>query len=201
VYAAGWHPSHLKLATVGDAPPEVLLSSGEGHLQEPAFSPDGGRIAFIAGGWDHSNALWVIDADGTDRRKLAGGDWSHVDGLVWSPDGERLAFSCRCPAGTGVYTIRADGSRLTRVSADEFAESMPLPQWSPDGSQVALVHEDLSYTVGQPTTGTLVVVGAKGGEERQLIRFQLFRGDDRGNVRRLTIAWTARRPAAPSFSP
>jgi hypothetical protein len=193
VYAAGHHPSHLKLATVGDAPPEVMLSSEDGHLQEPAFSPDGGRIAFIAGGGDHSNALWIIDADGTNRRKLAGGDWSHVDHLVWSPDAERLAFSCRCPAGTGVYTIRVDGSRLTLVSAEE-GESMPMPQWSPDGSQVALVHEHNDVIAsGRPTTGTLVVVGAEDGDERQLVRLRLSRVDDQANVRLVTIAWN---PAA-----
>jgi Tol biopolymer transport system component len=188
VYVAGAHPSRLEVATVGDAPPEVLLSTVEGHLDSPAFSPDSGRIAFIDGGGDHANALWVIDADGTNRRKLAGGDWAHVDGLVWSPDGERLAFSCRCPGGTGVYTIRADGTRFTLVSADE---EMPVPQWSPDGSQIALVHAHNSVIiVGQPTTttATLVVVGAEGGEERQLIHFELalLEGE---NPRRLTIAW------------
>lgn len=181
------HLTRLELATVGDAPPSSLLSKPSGFLGSPAFSPDGGRIAFIEGGGDHSNALWVIDADGTNRRKLAGGDWAHAYYLVWSPDGERLAFSCGCPAGTGVYTIRADGTRLTLVSADE---DMPVPQWSPDGSQIAFVHEDDDViTVGQPTAGTLVVVGAEGGGERQLVRFQLSRVDDLGNVRQLTIAW------------
>jgi hypothetical protein len=176
----------LELATVGGAPPEVLPSTKDGNLDSsPAFSPDGRRIAFIYGGGDHSNALWVIDADGTNRRKLAGGDWAHVHYLVWSPDGERLAFSCGCsPAGRGVYTIRADGSRLTLVSADE---SMPMPQWSPDGSQIALVHE-LAIPLGR-TTGTLVVVGAEGGEEHEILRFQLFRANDLGDVRQVTIAW------------
>jgi hypothetical protein len=191
VYPSGHHPGFLELATMGDAPAEMLLESEEGHPDSPTFSPDGGRIAYIAGGGDHSNALWVIDADGTDRRKLAGGDWGHVDHLVWSPDGERLAFGCRCPAGTGVYTIRADGSRLTLVSAPPEDEWLPMPQWSPDGSRVALVHE-ASYTVGRPKTATLVVVGAEGGEEYPFMRFRV--------PRRLTIAWTARRPAARSFS-
>ena len=194
VYAAGWHASRLELATLGDAPPEVLLSSEEGQLQEPAFSPDGGRIAYIDGGGDHSNALWVVDADGTSRRKLAGGDWSHVDHLVWSPDGERLAFSCRCPTGTGVYTIGADGTRLTLASAPREDEWMPMPQWSPDGSQIALIHDDYDVIAsGQPTTGTLVVVGAKGGEERRLARLRLSRVDGRANFRPVTIAWNPAR--------
>lgn len=187
VYAAlGNDGSRLEVASVGGGSAPVVLRSSDATLGTPAFSPDGERIAYIEGGGDHSNALWVIDADGSNRRKVAGGDWSHVYDLVWSPDGERLAFNCRCPAGTGVYTIRADGSGLTLVSADE---GMPMPQWSPDGSQIALVHQDYDViTVGQPTTATLVVVGADGGEERQLVHFELALLDGE-NPRRLTIAW------------
>jgi dipeptidyl aminopeptidase/acylaminoacyl peptidase len=192
VYGAGDDSSRLEVVTVGGGSPQVLLSSKQGGLYWPAFSPDGGRIAFIYGGGDHANALWVIDTDGTNRRKLAGGDWAHVDGLVWSPDGKRLAFSCGCPAGRGVYTIRADGTRFTLVSADEKIP-MSAPQWSPDGSQIALVHTNNDViTPGQPTTATLVVVGAEGGEERQLVRFQLALLDQE-NPRRLTIAWNPAR--------
>jgi hypothetical protein len=192
------HPYRLEVATVGDGPPAVLLTSEELHYGDPAFSPDGRRIAYIEGGGDHSNALWIMDADGTNRRKVAGGDWGHVYDLVWSPDGERLAFNCGCPGGDGgVYTIRADGTGLTLVSAEQSLA--PVVQWSPDGSQVALVHHDeCAYMVGcvvtvgegEPTLATLVVVGAEGGEERQLIRFRLAPYDDEGNSPPpLTIAW------------
>jgi Tol biopolymer transport system component len=190
------HPYRLEVATFGSGPPAVLLSSAEGHLEAPAFSPEGGRIAYFDGGGDHSNGLWAIDADGSNRRKVAGGDWGHVDGLVWSPDGERLAFNCDCPGGDGAYTIRADGTGLTLVSAGPLA---PGVQWSPDGSQVALVHHDecasmvgcvVHVGAGEPTLATLVVVGAAGGEERQLIHFRLAPYDDLGNAPPpLTIAW------------
>lgn len=43
-------------------------------------------------------------------------------------------------------------------------------------------------TPGQPTTATLVVVGAEGGEERQLVHFELALLDGE-NPRWLTIAW------------
>ena len=87
-----------------------------------------------------------------------------------------------------MYTIRPDGSALTMVSADEDGDG-PVPQWSPDGSQIALVHQDIDViTPSRTTTATLVVVGAEGGEECQLVRFQLGLLD-RENPRRLTIAW------------
>jgi hypothetical protein len=188
----GDHPFRLEVATVGDGPPAVLLTSEELHYGDPVFSPDGRRIAYIEGGGDHANGLWVMDADGTNRRKVAGGDWGHVYDLVWSPDGERLALS----GGDGVYTIRADGTGLALASADQSLA--PVVQWSPDSSQVALVHHDecgymegCFQTVGEdPTLATLVVVGAEGGEERQLIHFRLAPYDDDGNTPpSLTIAW------------
>lgn len=188
VYAVADHASssRLEVATLGDASPAVVLSSEESVLARPAFSPDGRRIAYIDGGVDHSNALWVMDADGSNRRKVAGGDWGHVYDLVWSPDGERLAINCHCPGGHGTFTIRPDGTELTLVSADGW---LPEPQWSPDGSQIALVHANNDViTVGQPTTATLVVVGAEGGEERQLVHFELALLDGE-NPRWLRIAW------------
>jgi hypothetical protein len=175
----GDHPYRLEVATVGDGPPAVLLTSEELHLGAPAFSPDGRRIAYVEGGGDHSNGLWVMDADGTNRRKIAGGDWAHVVGLVWSSDGERLAFSCPCPGGEGVYTIRADGTSMTLLAAEP---SLPMPQWSPDGSQIAFVPGEFDFQVTEPPEGSLVVVGAQGGEGRRI----LARG--RGLVTP-TIAW------------
>ena len=72
------------------------------------------------------------------------------------------------------------------MSADEWS---PVPQWSPDGSQIALVHANNNViALGQPTTATLVVVGADGGEERELVHFELALLDEE-NPRRLTIAW------------
>jgi hypothetical protein len=79
----GDHPFRLEMATVGHGSPAVLLTSEELHYGDPVFSPDGRRIAYIEGGGDHANGLWVMDADGTNRRKVAGGDWGHVyDRLV-----------------------------------------------------------------------------------------------------------------------
>ena len=89
---------------------------------------------------------------------------------------------------------RRCGERLTLASAPRADEWMPMPQWSPDGSQIALIHGDYDVIAsGQPTTRTLVVVGAKGGEERRLARLRLSRVDGQANFRPVTIAWNPAR--------
>jgi hypothetical protein len=68
VYVVGFEPSRLEVATVGGGSAPVVLRSSDVTLGSVAFSPDGGRIAFIEGAADHSNGLWVMNADGSNPR-------------------------------------------------------------------------------------------------------------------------------------
>ena len=73
---------------------------------------------------------------------------------VWSPDGERLAFLVnegqRLPYRHILYSVRADGSEMTRIGETIGVPSPPqlpqrifiplvLPSWSPDGEFLAFV--------------------------------------------------------------
>ena len=61
-----------------------------------AWSPDGKRIAFAyidsspANGTDANAGLWVVNADGSNRRQLT--RYAVGTNPVWSPDGRRIAF-------------------------------------------------------------------------------------------------------------
>ena len=94
---------------------------------QPAWSPDGRRIAFVRG-----SELWVMDADGTDARALEG-----VRGTepAWAPDGRRLVFTSDGYRGRfGLAIVKADGSSgrtLTTLGRDSS------PAWSPDGRRIA----------------------------------------------------------------
>ena len=106
---------------------------------EPAWSPDASQIAFSSarsGSFD----LFVMDADGTDTRRLTSGkqDDSHP---TWSSDGARLAFERE----GDIYVTGVDGSGLRRISETTVEEREP--SWSPDGSLIAYV---------QRTPGTAV---------------------------------------------
>ncbi len=96
---------------------------------EPAWSPDGSRIAFSSrrsGTFD----LYVMNADGTGTERLTSGgkNDSHP---TWSPSGTTIAFA---RAGD-IYVMNADGSGPRRVSDPSVEESEPA--WSPDGGWIA----------------------------------------------------------------
>ncbi len=123
------------------------------QVQQPTFSPDGKRIAYAIGGGDHSNSVWLMDADGSDAHQVVSNEtneWpGHVRGLAWSPAGDRIALGL----GGKIYSFATDGSDFTQIAggdttcgpADPCAVKLPRsaesPYWSPDGSQIA-------YTTG-----------------------------------------------------
>lgn len=108
----------------------VTKLTGTGGGNEPAWSPDGKRIAFV-----RDDGIWVMDADGSQAKQIhhdpAGDEWP-----VWSPDGRQVAFlaSPVCgPCDPGITwalsIINADGSGLRKIPD---MSSPDRPAWSPD---------------------------------------------------------------------
>ena len=114
---------------------------------DAVFSPDGSQIAYFAGGGDHDNSLWVMNADGSGSRVLLKDrgfmkSSAELGSLGWFPDGRRLMFSMGNSLGYpqgSIYVVGADGSGLTRVIANGTN-----PKVSPDGSRIA--YDRLNYS-------------------------------------------------------
>ena len=114
----------------------------------PVRSPDGDRIAVIAGGGDYRGEIYTMSQDGSDVQSLGLVDVrvAHVP-PVWSPNGQRLAFVANegelyTRERRTVYTVRPDGSELVKVG--EMGASLPYPDdltvapaWHPDGERIA----------------------------------------------------------------
>ncbi len=103
-----------------------------------ALSPDGRRIAFVAG-TGTATRLYVKDL-GTERVTSLGDDVPGLHRLPrWSPDGRRLALL----SGSRLYEVPGDGGPARELAtADSATGLVAFPEWSPDGTSIAYVHDD-----------------------------------------------------------
>jgi Tol biopolymer transport system component len=117
------------------------LLVGEGD--EPLYSPDGTKIVFTEWyehrAWSPKRDRWVfretadlflVNADGSHRRRL-----THTPGRAemlggWDPSGERIAYSQFRGSTGAVMEINADGTCPTTVLSKDGA-SFFSPVWRP----------------------------------------------------------------------
>lgn len=110
---------------------------------EPAWSPDGKRIAYRCGDGDVNNIICLMNADGTNVKQLA---TSLADfGPSWSPDGKKIVFSRKGDAGLfyRVYIVDLENNNSVRPlypdgPGFERGEGF-APAWSPDGTRIAFI--------------------------------------------------------------
>jgi Tol biopolymer transport system component len=134
-----------------------------------SWSPDGKRLAFISGD-SGERAVYVVNADGTDLRRLAldhpadpdFGLWDADSPPRWSPSGDRIAFT-RWEESAGapqqIWVIAPDGTSAARLTSGRWDSIMPA--WSPDGSRIAFVS-----STGQRSC--IFLMNAEGSGMRQL---------------------------------
>lgn len=113
---------------------------GEGDKVQPAWSPDGTKLAFVASSSDPNNDtdIFMLDlsVEGKEPVNLTAhrGDDSEP---AWSPDGKWIAFTSKNQAGTNlIYVMNPAGTDLRKVSTS-YDES--APQWSPDSKELIFV--------------------------------------------------------------
>ncbi|MEB1528498.1 winged helix-turn-helix domain-containing protein [Xanthomonas sp. WHRI 7945] len=160
----------------GSAPPRPLLVPGAGYSDRlPAWSPDGGRIAFARLGPDGQCQVMVAAADGhRAARPAVRCDGTELLSFAWTPDGRGLLFGSmtgRQP-GRGIRVLDLASGRWRAlpytVAAGEFDY---MPRYSPDGQWIAFVRN--------PQMGGLWRIPAAGGRAEPLTReFAEIRGWD-----------------------
>lgn len=134
------------------------VSNEAGPYGPPAWSPDGGRVAFesFRTGSQLSD-IWAVDPDGSNLTNVT--DAAYRARLPdWSPDGLRIAFVV--DAGVdGLRAVDADGSNPT-VLADSVG--LAAPRWSPDGGRIALERQGDVWAVDPDGTNLTNLTGGAG---------------------------------------
>jgi hypothetical protein len=165
----------------GADPPRRLTAAGE---DQPTFGP-AGEILFRQSE-DHANYLFVMHADGSNRRKVM--PTPIIERRSVSPD-RRLAFviaPINAVPTTAVLAVPLDGGPIRRI-----CPSSCQVRWSPDGARMYITWPQMTIAIPVPkgeSMPALPVAGVQSGVDpatipgSELVDFALVKGSPTNDV-------------------
>jgi Tol biopolymer transport system component len=161
-YQPTWAPSGAQLAFVRevrkeDLPGQIIseqsdifvmgangdnatnITQTEADERDPAWSPDGAKIAF-SGVRNGGEEILTMDTDGQNEEILTGDGTDAFDVAPdWSPDGTMVVFQKEsqelgCCDPPEIWAVNRDGSGDTNLTSHPSNDTGP--SWSPDGSEI-----------------------------------------------------------------
>jgi Tol biopolymer transport system component len=139
----------------------VLPSQTPGGCEaDPSFTPDGSRLVFER--YDpaiEDDAVWSMNLDGTDRRRITAPNVGAPDPNV-SPDGGTVSFLGGNAKGiNALFTASVDGSNLFRVTP--YLGGVAFKHdWAPDGRHIVIT-TNADYPGGRsPNVATVAADGS-----------------------------------------
>jgi TolB protein len=147
---------------------ELALRAGQ-----PSFNPDGTKIVYIHKSESENGNLdvWIMNTDGSDKRKLVSNQGYDAYLPSWSPDGKRILYmnmdkSENIWENMSLWILNADGTNNF-----ELASNARFPKWSPDGTIIAYTTIDEKSDRPEAWKGSVWIINPDGtGKKRLLIR-------------------------------
>jgi Tol biopolymer transport system component len=146
------------------------VTNEEVHAGQPAWSPDGKYLAYVAEqdeNWD----IWVVPLSGGGPVRLTEDtamDWAPA----WSPDGSQIAFVSDRDGQHQIYVMRVDGSGVRALT--QFDRGAEAPAWSPDGYWLSFV----AYTgEGVGVNGREIYLMRSDGQDQVRLTYNAFDDD------------------------
>jgi Tol biopolymer transport system component len=133
------------------------LRETPGVFRNPAFSPDGKRLALEINDGKRSD-VWVYEWERDTLTRLTFAGNNNIS-PAWAPDGQRIVYSSQEKGGvSNLWWIRADGAgdaqRLAESKVQQYAGS-----WRPDGKVLAFFQNN-------PSTGDDIMTLPIAGDDK-----------------------------------
>ncbi|MGA1982547.1 MAG: LpqB family beta-propeller domain-containing protein [Acidobacteriaceae bacterium] len=177
-----------------DPKPERLIASTFRDVS-PRYSPDGSQIAFESMRGGGRNQVWLSDAEGKQARQLTFVKQGLAGSPHWSPDGRMLEWDSNSTGHYQIYTMDADGGRMTQLTNDRFDNFGA--SWSRDGRSLYFTSTRTGRTEvwKMPAAGgTAVQVTRNGGEfgieseDGKMLYFTRILRADSGSIWRMPVS-------------
>ena len=177
-FAAG---GEIRVADIGDVEARPVMESMEG-VRAPAFSPDGGTIAFYSTASGHQD-IWLVPADGSATpRQLTDAAMAVDDprfAPAWRPDGREILYVSNASDYWHDDLWLVDVETGDRRQLTRSLMAMSTPVWSPEGDRFAVLgtakdeywYEDLSYIY------VIETLEAEGGAAERIVNMQVYATD------------------------
>ncbi|HEX8354713.1 MAG TPA: protein kinase [Pyrinomonadaceae bacterium] len=154
---------------VGGRNPRNLTENSPADDTQPAFSPDGERIAFRSE--RDGGGIFIMGATGESARRLT--DFGYFP--AWSPAGREVAFSTemfidpnvRSPGVSFIWVVDVATGEKRQLTDAETGDAAQ-PQWSPTGARIAYWGK---HRGGQRDVWT---IPARGGDPVQVTDDEAF---------------------------
>ena len=167
------HAAVASIATDGTGEHEILrLGRYAGDVAFPQMSPDGRLILFERhnsplGRPRMGQAIFVMNADGTDVHRVTPWKLRGGDNPDWAPDSSRILFRSQEEADAEraqFFTVRPDGTGLTQLTHFPKGHRRVFSaSFSPDGSQIVYARANDGRE-----RGDLWLMDADGSNQRPL---------------------------------
>jgi len=103
--------------------PVVFGVDNSGWQIDPAWSPDGNKIAFVSRRSGFVD-IWVMDSDGSNQVNLTNQP-TYDASPAWSPDSTKIVFMSLRNGDSEIYVMNADGSSPVKITNSPGEDASP----------------------------------------------------------------------------